>query len=542
MMNNNKKPILKVDNLSKYFGTLPVVQRVSFDINPGEVVGLTGSIGSGKSVIAMMIAGLYKSNQGRIEFAGKELVWPFPSKKHGIAVIHQKPHLQDHYDVVSNLFLGNEIGKLSKLGWLRIIDQKGMDRKAKQIVEQLGIEISSLNEKVYNLSGELRQMIAIGRTLTYNAKMVIIDEPTLMLGYPYQQRLLALIQNWRQQGVSVLFTSNNLDHLFAVTDRIIVLHQGRKLADLITDETNRKSVVDLLLGLGNPQLPDPAILDLDSYNRIRENSEKLRYHQMMVGKDMAIGPGLNRQLTEQLAEQVQALDQANLALLEAQRRLIAEREEERKHVAREIHDQVIQDLLSINYELEDMETVVPVSKTLTNDLTDVRQNIRELVDNLRNICGNLRPPTIDSLGLGAALQSYARDWTSRTGVKVSLKLDENLGRLPESAELSIFRIVQEGLSNIWHHADATKVDIVLEHTSPRTLMISIADDGRGGLEDFDLTKLANNGHFGLIGINERVALLDGRFRIQEGNNKGTILLVEIPHPRIHTIPEEISIY
>ncbi|MBI9050312.1 MAG: ATP-binding cassette domain-containing protein [Anaerolineaceae bacterium] len=541
-MNNNKKPILKVDNLSKYFGTLPVVQRVSFDINPGEVVGLTGSIGSGKSVIAMMIAGLYKSNQGRIEFAGKELVWPFPSKKHGIAVIHQKPHLQDHYDVVSNLFLGNEIGKLSKLGWLRIIDQKGMDRKAKQIVEQLGIEISSLNEKVYNLSGELRQMIAIGRTLTYNAKMVIIDEPTLMLGYPYQQRLLALIQNWRQQGVSVLFTSNNLDHLFAVTDRIIVLHQGRKLADLITDETNRKSVVDLLLGLGNPQLPDPAILDLDSYNRIRENSEKLRYHQMMVGKDMAIGPGLNRQLTEQLAEQVQALDQANLALLEAQRRLIAEREEERKHVAREIHDQVIQDLLSINYELEDMETVVPVSKTLTNDLTDVRQNIRELVDNLRNICGNLRPPTIDSLGLGAALQSYARDWTSRTGVKVSLKLDENLGRLPESAELSIFRIVQEGLSNIWHHADATKVDIVLEHTSPRTLMISIADDGRGGLEDFDLTKLANNGHFGLIGINERVALLDGRFRIQEGNNKGTILLVEIPHPRIHTIPEEISIY
>ena len=525
-------PLLRVINLSKSFGTLPVVRRVSFDVNPGEVVGLTGSIGSGKSVIAMIIAGLYPPSQGHIDFDGQELIYPFATRKHDIAVIHQKPNLHDNYDVVSNLFLGNEIGSPLQLGWLRIIDHKAMDHKAKEIVSMLGLDLDSLHEKVSNLSGEQRQMIAIGKTLTKKPKLIIIDEPTLLLGYPYQQRLLALIQNWRQNGVSVLLTSNNLDHLFAVTDRIVVLHQGRKQADLLTDETNRKAVVDLLLGLGNAQNPDPAILDQDSYDRIRKNTEQMRYHQMLLGKDSSIGPGYNRQLTEQLAEQIQALDQANLALLEAQRRLIGEREEERKHVAREIHDQVIQDLLSINYELEDMESVSQKEENITNDLVDVRQNIRELVDNLRIICGNLRPPTIDSLGLGAALQSYAREWKARTGIAVKLQLDENLGRLPENAELSVFRIVQEGLNNIWHHANATQVDIVVEHTSPRTLMISITDDGKGGLQDYDLSKLAINGHFGLIGITERVALLDGRFRIQEGSEGGTMLLVEIPHPRV----------
>jgi signal transduction histidine kinase len=337
-----------------------------------------------------------------------------------------------------------------------------------------------------------------------------------------------------------LLTSNNLEHLFAVTDRIIVLNQGCKIADLKTNETDRKSVVDLLLGISDLQRPSPSILNLDTYNRIRENTEKLRYNQILLGRDMPIGPGMNRQLTEQLAEQVQALDQANLALLEAQRRLIEEREEERKHVAREIHDQVIQDLLSINYELEDMETEMPISDELVNDLTEVRQNIRELVDNLRIICGNLRPPTIDSLGLGAALQSFSRDWSIRTGIHITLHLDESLGRLPENTELSIFRIVQEGLNNVWRHAQASIVEITLRFASSQVLTITISDDGKGGMEDFDLAKLANNGHFGLIGINERIALLGGRFCIQQGINGGSMLVAEIPQNRV--VAEKEAIY
>jgi signal transduction histidine kinase len=260
---------------------------------------------------------------------------------------------------------------------------------------------------------------------------------------------------------------------------------------------------------------------------------------MLLGKDLATEPTLNRQLTEQLAEQVQALDQVNLVLVEAQRRLLGEREQERKRVARELHDQVIQDLLSINYELEGMETEQDVSPSLASDLADVRQGIRELVDSLRRICGDLRPPTIDSLGLGAALKSYTRDWALRTAIPVELELDENLGRLPEATELSIYRIVQEGLNNVWRHAHATKVQISLVHTSPRTLMVSIQDDGQGLAGDFEMATLTAQGHYGLIGISERVALLGGRFRMQDVPSGGALLLVEIPHPRVDLNPGSI---
>jgi len=531
------KPLLRVVNLSKSFGTLPVIQQVSFEIQPGEVVGLTGGIGSGKSVLAMLLAGLYDPTEGEIYFANKRLSWPFSANSLGISVIHQRATLNDQFDIVSNIFLGNEIGWPAWLGSFRFLDRDRMVRETIRILSQLGMEANSIHEKVINLSGEQRQMIAIARVLTHPARMVIIDEPTVLLSYPYQQRLLGLIQSLRQQGVAVLFSSSNLDHLFAVTDRIIILDQGRKAADLRTDETTREVVVSLLLGTADSQKSSPAIWDFDSYERIREHAEKLRYHQMLLGKHLTSETTLDRQLTEQLAEQVQALDQANLALLEAQRRLLSEREQERKHLARELHDQVMQDLLSINYELEGMETEQAVSPVLANDLSDVRQYIRELVDNLRRICGNLRPLTIDSLGLGAALQSFTRDWSVRTGIKVILTLDANLGRLPEAAELSIFRIVQEGLNNVWRHAQASCVQVSLQHSSPRTLKVSLRDDGLGLAEDFDLASLAAKGHYGLIGIGERVALLGGRFRLQRLPEGGSLLLVEIPHPRVDVNPD-----
>jgi len=525
------RPLLSINNLSKSFGTLPVLQKVSFEIQPGEVVGLTGSTGSGKSVLIMLLAGLYTPDEGELFFLNKRLDWPFMAQSLGIGVIHQRPTLADNFDITSNIFLGNEIGKPSWLGWLRMLNNDDMQQKADALLKRLGIEVSSLNEKVFNLSGEQRQMIAIARVLTYPARFVIIDEPTVSLSYPYQQRLLGLIQEWRQKGVSVLFSSNNLDHIFSVTDRIIILHQGRKVASLCTDRTTREEVVSTLLGMENPQVSAPPFWDFDSYDHIRENAEKLRYHQMLLEKDLAAEGSLNRQLTEQLAEQLRALDRANLALREAQRRLLSEREQERKHLARELHDQVIQDLLGINYELENIEAEQTVTKDLGINLASIRQGIRDLVDNLRNICSNLRPPTIDSLGLGAALQSYALDWSGRTGIKVKLNLDAKLKRLPEATELSIFRILQEGLNNVWRHAKASNVQISLKHTSPRAIMVSLSDDGLGLNEDFDLSSLAINGHYGLMGISERVALLGGRLHLQRLPEGGSLLMAEIPHPR-----------
>ncbi len=526
------RPLLQVKNLSKSFGTLPVIQHVSFDIPAGEVIGLTGSTGSGKSVLVMLLAGLYAPDEGEIYFQNKQLIYPFIAQSLGIGIIHQRPPMADHFNIVENIFLGNEIGRNPKFGLLRKLDEDKMYQKAATLLDELGLGVKSLDEKVYNLTGEQRQMIAIARVLTKPVRLVIIDEPTVALSYPNQQRLLGLIQDWRRNDVSVLFSSNNLDHLFAVTDRIVILNQGGIVANLFTDQTSREEVVEKLLGIKNPAEPSPAYWDYDTYDHIRENAERLRYHQMLLEKDLAAEGTLNRQLADQLAEQLQALDKANLALREAQRRLLSEREEERKHLARELHDQIIQDLLSINYELEEMGTEVSLSSQTEKSVSSIQQGIRDLIDSLRNICRDLRPPTIDNLGLGAALQSYSQDWEIRTGVKVNLILDDHLGRLPEETELSIFRIIQEGLNNVWHHAQATQVQISLKHTSPRSLMVTISDDGMGLDEDFDLITLANNGHYGLLGISERVALLGGRFHLQRSPEGGSLLLVEVPHPRV----------
>ena len=169
----------------------------------------------------------------------------------------------------------------------------------------------------------------------------------------------------------------------------------------------------------------------------------------------------------------------------------------------------------------------------------MRHNIRAMVEDLRRICGNLRPPTIDSLGLGAALKSYLHDWSHRTGIEVKLEIDDNFGRLPEAIELSIFRIIQEGVNNIWKHAEASQAEIALKHTSPRMLSISIADNGVGLQTSFDLGKLSEAGHFGLLGLSERVALLGGRMQFRNLPDGGLLINVDIPHPRM-TPQEQLS--
>jgi signal transduction histidine kinase len=290
--------------------------------------------------------------------------------------------------------------------------------------------------------------------------------------------------------------------------------------------------VAAIVGTTDRQQLTPIIWALDSYYCAREQTEKLRHSQVLLERDLAAQDTLKREIIDQLAEQINALDSANAALQDAQRRLLTELEQERKHLAREIHDQVIQDLLGVNYQLEEIEADGAGMPAVRDELADIRESIRMLIDNLRHICGDLRPPTIDSLGVGAALRSCTRDWAERTGISLTLDLDSNLGRMPEAIELSIFRVVQEGLNNVHKHAGASAVQVCLKHTSPRTLMLSIADNGKGFEDGFDLSAFSAEGHYGLLGVSERVALLGGRVKLQNQDGGGLLLQVEIPHPRV----------
>jgi signal transduction histidine kinase len=525
------EPLLKLVNLSKNIGTKPVLQKVSLEVNSGEVLGLAGWSGAGKTILALLLAGLQTPDEGELYFAGRQVHWPFQSRKLGIEVIHQEPKIVESIDICSNIFAGNEIGFPKWNGKKFISPQDQMDEKAREVLNQLDVSLESLHEGITNLSIEQRQLITIARAMIKPSRLILVDDSAALLSFHYQQRLLSLIQTWQQEGKAVILSSNNLDHLFSVTDKIAVLREGNCVAQYRTDEVNREILVADLVGTTDQQQITPIIWALDSYYRARERAEILRHNQILLERDLAAREVLNKQLLTQLNEQVIALDKLNRALQDAHRRLLSLREQERKSLARELHDQTIQDLLSLNYQLEGIEESEPKNSPTKEKLQSIRYDVRKLIGDLRLICSDLRPPTIDSLGLGSAIISYTNEWSARTQISITLDIDASLIRMPESTELSIFRIIQESLHNIEKHAQATGVQIQLKNTSPRTIMITIQDDGIGLPNNFDLSTLANRHHYGMLGISERVALMGGHLSMQNRPEGGMITLAEIPHPR-----------
>ncbi len=524
-------PLLQVENLSKRFGNLAALRSINLEVHPGEVVGITGQSGSGKSTLAMILAGIYAPDEGEILFESRRLHWPENVRSLGIEVIHQNPRLAENLDITSNIFLGNEISLPAVKRWLKVPDQYRMDQKAQDLLERLEVDYASLREEVFNLSLEKRQMIAVAQVMTSSPRLIIIDEPMQVLSYPYQKKLLSLITQWQQEGVAILFFSNNLDHLLDVTERIIVLREGYCSAEFKTETADREEIIAALVGTTDYQQLIPIIWALDNYYQAREHANKLQMGQSLLDNELISQETLYNQLVDRLTQQITSLDSANQALQNAQRRLIADSERERKYLAREIHDQIIQDLLSTNYELEALESHRSTPEDIKPPLSKIRENIRIMIDELRNICGNLRPPTIDSLGLNAAIQSFAQEWSRRTGIAIDLSLDPEIGRISETIELSIYRIVQEGLNNIYRHAEATHTHISLARSSPRALLISIADNGKGMKENTALSNYSKEGHYGLLGIKERVALLGGRLRLQNKPEGGLLIQAEIPHPK-----------
>lgn len=530
-MASKTRPLLQVKNLSKRFGTLSALRNINLLLYPGDVIGITGQSGSGKSTLAKILAGIYSPDEGHIYFDGSLLHSPVNVRSLGIEVIHQVPRLAENLDISSNVFLGNEISVPFLRKLFRIPDQYKMDQKTTELLAKLEVEYDSLRDKVYNFSQETCQMIAIAQVMTGSPKLIIIDEPMEVLSYPYQKILLDLISQWQREGKSILFFSNNLDHLLNVTDRIIVMREGYSAAEFNSEEADREEIIASLIGTTNYQQLVPIIWALDNYYEVQKRARKLHRSQMLIDQEMINQDSLYNQLVNHLTEQITTLDSTNQTLQNAQRRFIADSEEERKSLAREIHDQIIQDLLSTNYQLESLENVDQNNESKKEDLAQIQDDIRRMIDELRVICGNLRPPTIDSLGLNAAIQSFAQDWSKRFGIEIHLHLDPEISRISEAIELSIYRIVQESLNNIHKHSSATSAHINLERASPRALMITIEDNGEGVEEEIVLANYSKKGHYGLIGIEERVKLLGGRLRIQNKAEGGLLIQAEIPHPK-----------
>jgi ABC-type sugar transport system ATPase subunit len=244
------KPLLSIKRLTKRFGGLIAVREVSWEVARGEVVALLGDNGAGKSTLIKCITGVYHADEGEIDFEGKpaQFTRPIDARDHGIETIYQDLALANNLDVSANIFLGREV-KLRYLGGLiRTLDEGRMLRESEQALRSLEIHFPSLTQPIESLSGGQRQAVAIARAVYWDAKLVIMDEPTNNLGVPEQQRVLDLIRRLRHRGVSVILITHTLPDVFAVADRLMVMHRGRKVAEKTTVETSTPELVQYMVG------------------------------------------------------------------------------------------------------------------------------------------------------------------------------------------------------------------------------------------------------------------------------------------------------
>jgi ABC-type sugar transport system ATPase subunit len=243
-------PILSIRNLTKRFGGLTAVNKVNWDVYPGEVVALLGDNGAGKSTLIKCVSGVHQAEEGEIYFEGRlsEFAHPMDARRRGIETIYQDLALANNLDVGANIFLGREEKKLYFGGLIRTLDEQKMLREAKATLESLEIHFPSLTQPIENLSGGQRQAVAIARAIYWDARLMIMDEPTNNLGVPEQHKVLELIRRLRDQGVPVILITHTVPDVFAVSDRLMVMHRGRKVTEKKTSETDTQELVQYMVG------------------------------------------------------------------------------------------------------------------------------------------------------------------------------------------------------------------------------------------------------------------------------------------------------
>jgi simple sugar transport system ATP-binding protein len=242
--------LLEVRGVTKRFGAVQVLNGVDFAVEAGTVVGLVGDNGAGKSTLMKTITGLYATDDGEIRFDDESMagLTPGQRRERGIEMIYQDLALAKQRNVASNIFLGREPVKRA-VGFLpNFVDTAKMDADALKMIERLGARIPSIHRPVGLFSGGQQQTVAIARALTFNPKLVIMDEPTAALAVREVESVLKLIRQLKDEGIAVILISHRLNDVMEVTDRIVVLRQGRMEADLQTKATQMREVVSYIVG------------------------------------------------------------------------------------------------------------------------------------------------------------------------------------------------------------------------------------------------------------------------------------------------------
>jgi simple sugar transport system ATP-binding protein len=240
--------ILEAKNVSKFFGTITALKDANLSLRSGEVLGVVGDNGAGKSTLMKVLSGLYNPSEGSIYFEGKEVFFSSPrdSQDLGIEMVYQDLSLAENLPIGDNIFLGREPTR--SFGPFKFLDHKKRKQFTEEHLAKLKINVKSADQKVEELSGGQRQAVAIARATAFDAKIVIMDEPTAALAVKEVGKVLDLIRGLKNLGVGVIVISHRMDDIFSVSDRVMALFQGANFAESQLKETSRDEVVGWIMG------------------------------------------------------------------------------------------------------------------------------------------------------------------------------------------------------------------------------------------------------------------------------------------------------
>ena len=244
-------PLLELKGVTKRFGAVEALTDVDFEVHAGEVVALVGDNGAGKSTLIKAIAGIQPGDEYDAHWNGESvhLNTPQDATKLGIATVYQDLALCDNLDVVANLYLGKEQVEDGVTSVVRTMDEIEMEQRSVDLLRQLAVRtLRSVRTEVGSLSGGQRQTVAIARSMLGEPKIVMLDEPTAALGVAQTAQVLDLIRRLKERGLGVVLISHNVLDVFEVSDRIIVLRLGKRVATFETAKATQDEVVGAITG------------------------------------------------------------------------------------------------------------------------------------------------------------------------------------------------------------------------------------------------------------------------------------------------------
>ncbi|KAB2856215.1 MAG: sugar ABC transporter ATP-binding protein [Bauldia sp.] len=243
-----EQPLLEARNISKYFGAITALDQVNFRLSRGEVLGVVGDNGAGKSTLMKILSGLYAPSEGEIVFDGRPVRFSSPrdARAAGIEMVYQDLALAGNMAIFENIYLGREPGR--KILGLTLVDQKKGRDMARDHLDRLKIHVKSVDQNVEELSGGQQQAVAIARATAFDARVVIMDEPTAALAVKEVGKVLDLIKGLKEHGVGVILISHRMDDIFYVCDRVMALFHGRNFADAPLKSTTRNEVIGWVMG------------------------------------------------------------------------------------------------------------------------------------------------------------------------------------------------------------------------------------------------------------------------------------------------------